>query len=91
MASARLMNSAPATLGTASISGSIALASSSVRFSSMKATTSFSLSRSAIISFMFTTSRPKLPMMIRQAMVIVTVAKLISPWLNMPVKPDFIR
>ena len=30
-------------------------------------------------------------MMIRQAMVIVTVAKLISPWLNMPVKPDFIR
>ena len=91
MASARLMNSASETLGTASMSGSIARASSSVRFSSTKATTSFSLSRSAIISFMFTTSRPKEPIIIRQAMVIVTVAKLISPWLKMPVKPDLIR
>ena len=40
---------------------------------------------------MFTTSSPKLPMMMRQAMIIVTVAKLMSPWLNMPVKPDFIN
>ena len=69
-----------ATLGTASMLLCNAAAwLSSLISSSTKATISFSFSRSLISASMFTDSRDTLPMMIRQAIMMVTDAKDMKP------------
>ena len=73
------MNSARATLGTASMSSWRALASSWVRLSSMYAVNWFSASRSLNMFSAFTATRVKEPMMSRQQIIMQTAAKDIKP------------
>ena len=66
-------------------------AASSASDSSTKTTISFWFSRSLISASIFSASSETLPMMIRHATMIATVAKDMKPWVVMLRKPSRIR